>query len=327
MESLLAALKAAAEPTRLRLLAILARGELTVSELTRVLHQSQPRVSRHLKLLCDAGLLERLPEGAWVFYRVAERGDAAHVARRLLELVPPGNHELARDLERLDRVRRERAERAAAYFSDSAASWDRIRGLYVGEAAVERAMLEAAGEDDLGDLIDLGTGTGRVLEVFAPRVRHGVGIDESHEMLNVARAKLDARGIAHCQVRRGNVYDVPLPSASADVVTIHQVLHFLDDPAAALKEAARLLRPGGRLLVVDFAPHSLEFLRTDYAHRRLGFADEEVARWCKAAGLGNVKVRHLNASGKAGHDALTVSLWTAVQPAVARSATARRAVA
>lgn len=322
MEPLLSALKAAAEVTRLRILAILARGELTVSELTRVLRQSQPRVSRHLKLLCDAGLLQRLPEGAWVFYRVAESGDGARVARTLLALLPAGDHALALDLERLDRVRRERAERAQAYFRDNAASWDRIRRLYVGEAAVERAMLATAGEGDLGDLVDLGTGTGRVLEVFAAKVRQGIGIDESHEMLNVARAKLDARGITNCQVRRGSVYDVPLPSACADVVTVHQVLHFLDDPAAALKEAARLLRPGGRLLMVDFAPHGLELLRTDYAHRRLGFTDEEVARWCRSAGLGAVKVRHLNAPGKAGHDILTVSLWTAVQPAAARRAVA-----
>ena len=325
MEPLLAALKAAAEPTRLRLLAILARGELTVSELTRVLHQSQPRVSRHLRLLCDAGLLERLPEGAWVFYRLAEQGDGAHVARTLLALLPADDPEVARDLERFDRVRGERAERAAAYFRDNAACWDRIRGLYVGEAVVERAMLAAAGGGDLGDLVDLGTGTGRVLEVFAPKVRHGIGIDQSHEMLNVARAKLDARGITNCQVRRGNVYNVALPSACADVVTVHQVLHFLDEPAAALKEAARLLRPGGRLLVVDFAPHGMEFLRADYAHRRLGFTDDEVVRWCKGAGLGAVKTRHLNVSGKSGHDTLTVSLWTAVQPATVRSAAVRPA--
>jgi len=322
MEQLLAALKAAAEPTRLRLLAILARGELTVSELTRALHQSQPRVSRHLKLLCDAGLLDRLPEGAWVFYRLAGRREGARVARALLQLLPAEDPDLARDLEQLERIRRDRAGRAAAYFRDRAASWDRIRSLYVGEAAVERAMLKAAGKGELGDLVDLGTGTGRVLEVFAPRVRHGVGIDESHEMLTVARAKLHDRGITNCAVRRGNVYDVPLPAACADVVTVHQVLHFLDDPAAVIEEAARLLRPGGRLLVVDFAPHGVEFLRTDYAHRRLGFADAELRRWCKTAGLGEVTVRQLEAAGGAGHDMLTVSLWTAVQPRSARRAAA-----
>lgn len=322
LEPLLAALKAAAEPTRLRVLAALARGELTVSELTRVLRQSQPRVSRHLKLLCEAGLLDRLPEGAWVFYRLAQDGEGGRVARRLLDLVPADDRALTGDLDRLERVRRERAERAATYFRENAECWDRIRGQYVGEAAVEEAMLEAAGAGDLGDLVDLGTGTGRVLELFAPRIRHGVGIDESHEMLNVARAKLAANGITHCQVRRGSVYDVPLPAGCADVVTVHHVLHFLDDPAAALREASRLLRPGGRLLVVDFAPHAMEFLRGEYAHRRLGFAGDEVTRWCEAGGLRGVAVRHLKAAGAAGRDTLTVSLWCAVRPARARRAVA-----
>jgi len=322
MDSLLAALKAAAEPTRLRLLAILARGELAVSELTRVLHQSQPRVSRHLKLLCDAGLLDRGPEGAWVFYRLTDSGPGARVARSLLDLLPAEDPEFARDLERLERVRQERAERAAAYFRDNAMAWDRIRSLYVGEAAVEQAMLNAVAEESLGDLVDLGTGTGRILEVFASKVRRGIGIDLSHAMLDAARANLHDHAIGNCQVRWGSVYDVPLPSACADVVTLHHVLHFLSDPAAALKEAARLLRPHGRLLVVDFAPHSMEFLRTDYAHRRLGFADDEVTRWCEGAGLGTVAVRHLEAASGAEHGSLTVSLWTAVKPAAARRAAA-----
>ncbi|MFN8624889.1 MAG: metalloregulator ArsR/SmtB family transcription factor [Candidatus Binatia bacterium] len=322
MEPLLAALKAAAEPTRLRLLAILARGELAVSELTRILHQSQPRVSRHLKLLCDAGLLDRWPEGAWVFYRLTESGPSARLARSLLDLLPPDDPELGRDMERLDRVRHQRAERAAVYFRDNAAGWDRIRDLYVGESAVEQAMLDAVAGPTLGDLVDLGTGTGRILEVFAPRVRHGVGIDVSHAMLDAARAKLLDRGIDNCQVRWGSVYDVPLPAACADVVTVHHVLHFLGDPGAALKEASRLLRPHGHLLVVDFAPHDMEFLRTDYAHRRLGFADDEVARWCEGAGLGTVTVRHLEAASDAGHGSLTVSLWTAAKPAAARRAAA-----
>jgi ArsR family transcriptional regulator len=318
MDSLLAALKAAAEPTRLRLLAILARGELAVSELTRVLHQSQPRVSRHLKLLCDAGLLDRWPEGAWVFYRLTESGPGARVACSLLGLLPADDPELARDLERLEHVRHERAERAAVYFRDNATAWDRIRGLYVGEAAVEQAMLDAVAGEALGDLVDLGTGTGRILEVFAPTIRHGIGIDVSHAMLDAARTKLHDRGIANCQARWGSVFDVPLPTACADVVTVHHVLHFLSDPAAAIKEAARLLRPHGRLLVVDFAPHGMEFLRTDYAHHRLGFADDEVTRWCELAGLGTLAVRHLEAASDAGHDSLAVSLWTAVKPAAAR---------
>jgi ArsR family transcriptional regulator len=321
MEPLLTALKAAAEPTRLRLLAILSRGELTVSEVTRVLRQSQPRVSRHLKLLCDAGLLERFREGAWAFFRLADQGDGATVARALLGLLPESDADLARDLARLEEIRRERARRAAEYFRENAAQWDRIRGFYVGEATVEQAMLEAAGAEAHETLVDLGTGTGRMLEVFAPRVRSGIGIDLSSEMLNVARANLDARGITHCHVRRGDVHHVPLPDACADVVTVHHVLHFLDDPSAVIHEAARLLRPRGRLLIVDFAPHGLEFLRTEFEHRRLGFSDTEVSRWCRAAGLERVRARHLDASHE-GRETLTVTLWTAVRPASTRRAAA-----
>ena len=195
-----------------------------------------------------------------------------------------------------------------------------------GEAAVERAMMWAAGKGKVGDLVDLGTGTGRVLEVFAPRLGHGIGIDQSHEMLTVARANLDARAITNCHVRRGSVYDVPLPSASADVVTVHHVLHFLDDPAAAIKEATRLLRPGGRLLVVDFAPHEMEFLRNEYAHRRLGFADEEVKRWCRGFGLDGIRVRHLEAVGRGDRSTLTVSLWSATSPSSPSSRRTRQAV-
>ncbi len=316
METLLAGLRAVAESTRLRLLAILADGELTVSELTRVLNQSQPRVSRHLKLLCDAGLLERSREGAWAFYRLARSGQGGGLAAALLELLPEGDGALARDRERLALVRGERAERAAAYFRENAESWDSIRDLYVGESAVEHAMLEAAGEGELsrlGDLVDLGTGTGRILELFSPRVGRGTGIDSSREMLNVARANLSARGIGNCQVRLGDLYDVPMDSGCADVVTLHHVLHFLDDPAAAIREASRLLRPRGRLLIVDFAPHGLEFLRTQHAHRRLGFADEEMENWCKSAGLTTFDVRHLQTAGDDPHETLTVSLWTATR--------------
>ncbi len=322
MDRLLAVLKAAAEPTRLRLLVLLSRCELTVTELTRVLEQSQPRVSRHLRLLGEAGLVERSPDGPWAFYRTASEGEAATVARRLLELVDSDDPVLAADERRLTEIRRERAQRAARYFRDNAAEWDRIRSLYVGEAAVERAMLEAAGEEPVGDLVDLGTGTGRVLELFAERVRHGVGIDESHEMLEIARAKLDERGAGHCLVRRGDVYAVPLADASADLVTIHHVLHFLDDPGAALREAARLLRPGGRLLVVDFAPHQVEFLRTDYEHRRLGFGHAEIERWCEAAGLERPHVQRLAAGGEQGAQRLTVCVWTAIKAAGARRAVA-----
>ena len=313
MEQLLAGLRAAAEPTRLRILAVLSRTDLTVTELTQVLGQSQPRVSRHLKLLCDAGLLSRFQEGTWVFYRLADDGPGADLAQAVLSRLPGDDFSLARDLERLDAVRRARAEAAARYFNENAPRWDRIRSLYVPETEVERAMLEALQDDKVDDLLDIGTGTGRILQIFADRVRRGLGIDLSREMLAVARANLEKRNLRHCHVRQGDIYNLTVPQGSMDVVTIHHVLHFLDDAAAAIREAARTLRPGGRLLIVDFAPHQLEFLRSEYAHRRLGFADEEVAGWCEAAGLEELRVEHLKAKGKKAKDKLVVTLWTARQ--------------
>ncbi len=313
MDTLLNGLRAAGERTRLRLLAILARNELTVSELTQILGQSQPRVSRHLRLLCEARLLDRIREGTWVFYRLADRGAGAHLARALVALIPGHDLEIERDIRRLEKVRAVRAEAAATYFRENAAKWDRIRSLYVAESDVERAMLKALGNDTVEDLLDLGTGTGRILQVFATKTKRGLGIDLSREMLAVARANLEGANLQHCQVRHGDIYNLSVPTGSMDVVTIHHVLHFLDDPGAAIAEAARTLRPGGRLLIADFAPHSLEFLRTDYSHRRLGFVDKEVITWCQTAGLVNTDIRHLKVAGQRGKEKLTLSLWIGTQ--------------
>lgn len=310
MDRIVAALRAAGEPTRLRILALLSRGELTVSEIVHVLGQSQPRVSRHLKLLAEAGLIERLPEGSWVFYALA--ADDPHITRLVDAAVAalkrsegPGG-ELARDLERLSGVKAARADAAAAYFRAVAQDWDRIRSLHLAESEVEAAMVRAAGPDPIGLMVDVGTGTGRVLELFGPRVERGVGIDLSHEMLTVARANLDRAGLSHCTARRADLYALPFANGVADLVTIHQVLHYLDDPALAVFEAARLLAPGGSLLIVDFAPHALEFLRDEHAHRRLGFADDEVAGWAEAA---NLSLEPAIALGATDDAALTVKIW------------------
>ena len=308
MEAVLTGLRAAAEPTRLRLLALLAQGDLTVSEITHILGQSQPRVSRHLKLMCDAGLLDRFPEGAWVFYRLAGRGAGADLARALLALLPDDDASLALDRQRLDAVRSTRSEKAAAYFRDNASRWGEIRSLHVDEAVVEAALVGALSARPLRDLVDLGTGTGRVLELLGPKVESAIGIDLSREMLSVARANLDRAGLRHCMVRQGDITQLPLPAASADAVTIHQVLHYAAEPSAVVAEAARLLRPGGMLVAVDFAPHALEVLRESHAHRRLGFADAEVAGWFAAAGLVPDGAHHL--PGKP----LTVVLWRAKKP-------------
>ena len=301
-------LRAAGEPTRLRLLALCAHGELTVSELTQILGQSQPRVSRHLKLLCEAGLLDRFREGTWAFYRLAEHGGCGHLARTLIDLIPDQDATLSRDLERLEAVKQARAEAAAAYFRANAAGWSRIRSLYVAETNVEAALLDLLGKSEINDFLDVGTGTGRILEIFAQQVRRGIGIDMSREMLAIARANLEQAQLRHCQVRLGDMYHLPLGPESVDVVTFHQVLHFADDPAAAIAEAARVLRIGGKLAVVDFQPHELEYLRREHAHRRLGFSDQEVAGWYAGSGLRASATRHL-----AG-DPLTVSIWLAERP-------------
>jgi ArsR family transcriptional regulator len=308
LNEVLAGLRAAAEPTRLRLLVLCAQSELTVSELTQILGQSQPRVSRHLKLLCDAGLLDRFREGTWVFYRLAQRGGGAELAGRLLGLLPQGDPVLALDLERLEAVKRGRAEAASAYFRDNAAEWDRIRSLHIDDAEVERVLADRLAGRTIDDFLDIGTGTGRLLELFAPRAKQAVGIDLSREMLAVARANLERAGLRHVSVRQADLYQLPLPGASFDVVTMHQVLHYLEDPAAAVAEAARVVRPGGALLIVDFAPHEREELRELHAHRRLGFRESEVAGWCSQAGLGRVQTTLL--PGKT----LTVAIWSAERP-------------
>jgi ubiquinone/menaquinone biosynthesis C-methylase UbiE len=309
METLLNGLRAAAEATRLRILALCAGDELTVTDLTQILGQSQPRVSRHLKLLVDAGLLIRYREGNWTFYRVAPSGEAGAVARRIVAMISEDDPIRLLDAERMRDIRRQRAEAAARYFERNAGHWDAIRSLHVDEAKVEQALLGRVPPETFRSLADIGTGTGRILELLAPRVEHAVGIDLSREMLAVARDRLGFAARLNCSLRHGDMYNLPLPSRSVDLVTVHQVLHYASTPDRVLAEAARILRPGGRLVVVDFARHDLEYLREEHAHRRLGFGEEEVQQWLDAAGLACTDVQRL-----AG-DPLTVVIWTADAPA------------
>ncbi|GGA97011.1 ArsR family transcriptional regulator [Brucella endophytica] len=305
-------LKAAAESSRLRILALLSRGDLTVSDLTSILGQSQPRVSRHLKLLYEAGLINRSQEGAWAYFRLSDDGLAGALARALIARLDSTDPLLERDLERLAAVKTQRQERAAAYFSANAQSWDRIRLLHVSESAVETALKRIVGKTPFQAMLDVGTGTGRLLELFSPLYVRGLGIDINRDMLTVARANLDRAGITNAQVRQGDVYALPVDRESFDLVTIHQVLHFLEDPQAAIREAARALRPGGRLLIVDFAPHTLEFLREEHAHLRLGFSDELMRGWLDEAGLALDEAQELESKG--GDAGLTVKLWLARDP-------------
>lgn len=308
LNQLVDSLKAAAESSRMRILFLLSRGDLTVSDITEVLGQSQPRVSRHLKLLLDEGLIERYQEGSWAYFRLADSGFEQEMVASLIARIDASQPPADRDLERLVAVKSKRAERAAAYFSENAAAWDRIRSLHVPEKAVEDAILKLVGERPFRTMLDLGTGTGRMLEILAPLYQRGVGVDMSREMLTVARANLDKAGVDNAQVRQGDILAPPVERDAFDLVTVHQVLHYLEDPAPAIREAARLLRPSGRLLIVDFAPHELEFLRAEHAHARLGFSDGQISEWLEEADLDLEKSVAFAPTGVAG-DKLTVKLW------------------
>lgn len=307
MSGLVGVLKAAGESTRLRLLALLADGDHSVKDLTEILDQSQPRVSRHLKLLADAGLVQRHAEGAWAYYGLAPSGHGAELARWLVERID--NNEPAR---RRDRARQAAAfdaqqALATAYFAKVADSWDLLKTLHVPEEAVEAALLDALGGRCVDLLVDLGTGTGRMLELLAPAYKRAIGVDSSREMLAVARSRLAAAGLSHAQVRLGDIADLDITIGPADVVVIHQVLHYFDDPGRMLGQARRLLKAGGEVLIVDFAPHDLEFLRTEHAHRRLGLSREQMNGWADAAGLDVLSVKDF--PSKTDKGGLTVCLW------------------
>lgn len=304
-------LRAAGEPTRLRILSLLAHDELAVMELSQILNQSQPRVSRHLKLLTEAGLVERFPDGAWVFYRLPATDPGRSTAERLLSLVDDEDPAWLRDAEQLEAVRGARMAEAADYFERNAQHWNEIRSLYVAEDQVEAAILKAAGPGPHRRLIDLGTGAGRMLALLGPKAQSAVGLDLSNQMLNVARRAMSEAGLSRVELRHGDIFATGLPSGDGDLVVIHRVLHYLADPAAAVGEAARLLAPGGRLLIIDFAPHGHEFLREEHQHRRLGFTDEEIRRWLEAAGVEHDASLALPPAAPGG---LTVKIWTASRP-------------
>ncbi len=313
LDALVETLKAAGETTRMRLLALLAKGDLTVSDLTEILGQSQPRISRHLKLLLEAQLVERYQEGAWAYFRLCRDGDAALLASTILSSTAHNDATLLRDQERLAAVKAQKAERAQAYFAENAAEWDELRKLHVSDDAVEGELLKLLGNKPVDTLLDLGTGTGRLLQLLEGVYRKAVGVDVSRDMLAVARTNLDKSGTSKATVRHGDIFNLPVEGQDFDLITIHQVLHFLADPQGAIVEAARVLRPGGRMVIIDLAPHSLEYLRDEHAHLRLGFETSVMADWLKAAGLEFEKAVSLEPEAGA-DDALTVTIWLARDP-------------
>lgn len=309
MDQLMQGLRAAAEPTRLRILALCGHAELSVTELVSILAQSQPRVSRHLKLLVEAGLLDRNQEGSRAFYRPASDGAGSELGQMLVDLIPEDDGTLALDLSRLERIKQERSKRAEDYFRRNAGSWEELRGLYVDDVRVDEELTRIIRECRVADMLDIGTGTGRVLGLVADHVGSAIGIDNSRDMLAIARANLDRDGIRNCQVRHADMYRLPFASDRFDLITANLLVHYADEPEAVLAEAIRVLRPGGRLIVVDFAPHGITELRDGHAHRWLGFSEAQMNRMFGAVGLEGGNPIYLEG------DPLTVCVWVARKPA------------
>jgi len=309
-------LRAIGEETRLRIAAVLRRGELTVTDLTEILGQSQPRVSRHLRVLVDAGLVTKQREGTWAFFRIVDRGPRAALVDAALTSIDADDTMLAADAARLSDVRARRAAAANDYFEQIATIWDEERSLHASPATVEDVILDAVGDLPLGRILDVGTGTGRMAQLLADGAERVVGLDTSHSMLAVARANLERLELRNVELRQGDVYSPPFDRGTFDLVVVHQVLHYLDDPLRALVEAGRLMAPGGRLLVVDFAPHTHDFLR-DAAHRRLGFGHDQLRDWLDEAGLHCTRIVDVDPP-IANPDGLTVTVWLATDRTTTR---------
>lgn len=327
-EQTLDALRAIGEATRLRIVAVLRHGELTVTDLTEILGQSQPRVSRHLKLLVDAGLVVKHREGTWAFFCLTDSAPHRALTAAALATIDAADPAPDADLRRLDAVRLRRSVAASEYFEQIAPIWDEERSLHAAADTVEAAILDAIGDPPLGRVLDVGTGTGRMLALLADRAERAVGLDSSHSMLSVARANLErsspSEAVVNWELRQGDVHSPPLDPASFDLVVIHQVLHYLDDPSRAIAEASRLVAPGGRLLVVDFAPHRHDFLRAA-AHRRLGFTHQQLADWFDQAGFDCPLIDDVEPP--TGQDGLTVTVWLATNRTQAIAESAQREVA
>ena len=263
-------LKTLADPARLRIVMLCAQGECSVSELTRILGLSQPRVSQHLKQLCDAGLLERFRDGHFVYYRVMSGGRQAALRRKLLALIPADDAVFARDIGRLRELRG-----TGIGSADERGSHDR---------PLHRALVELTVAAPVGDLVDIGCGHGRILKLLASRARRAVGVDIDSDARRFARAELLLAGLPNCTLRQGDMYRLPLGDDEFDTAILDDVLFEAERPADVIAEAVRVLRPGGRLLMLA-ATEQREF-------------DEHAARlasWCAGSGLRLARARSIPA--------------------------------
>lgn len=308
MNTILKCLRAAAEPTRLRILALCGHGELSVKELVNILGQSQPRVSRHLKLLDDAGLLERNREGSRAFYRLVGDGIQGNFAAMLIDMMSEDEEILAADLTRLSKTKATRVRRADEYFRLNASKWEDLRNLYVNDCELDKRLQELLANSLDTVLLDIGTGTGRILSIANPYVRSAIGVDNSTTMLSIARANIDKDSLKNCRVQHADMYCLPFPDNRFDIVCANMVIRYADEPDMVLAEGARVLKPGGQLIIVDFAPHELQELRDEHAHQWLGFSEQEMNRWISAANLETVKPEYLEG------DPLTVCIWNVIKP-------------
>lgn len=307
-------LRALCDPSRLRIMRLLASMELAVGEIVQVLAQSQPRISRHVKILCDAGLAERRREGSWVYVRSCltraddvgqdALGVAADALLAAAEQDDPGfAAHCNADRARLASIRSARSARAADYFAAHAAQWDQVRDLLCDPARVEDTLCDAL-DGDLGSLLDVGTGTGRIAELLFPRAELVTALDRSPDMLALARARLQDLPAERVALVQGDFTALPFADAAFDTLTMHQVLHYAPAPERVLEEAGRVVRGGGRIAIVDLASHGREELRDVHAHARLGFADQSMADMLIAAGFVPEMPRTLT-----GGD-LTIKVWT-----------------
>ncbi len=319
MDAIATYLKTLGHPDRLRILALLSQGELTVSELVQILELSQPRVTQYIKSLEQVGIVERMREGSWVFSRL-KRGQESNstILAATLAALSDDNEQLVSDRESLNKVRADRSLQAEAFFASVANDHDQLGHEYLPQEDIETALLGLVPGQEFLRMVDLGTGTGRMLKLFAPHIRSGVGVDDSVDMLRVARHTLSDDAYTHISVQQADLQDAPLKDGAADLVTLHQVLHFLEEPSRAVKEAARLLSEGGHVLITDFAMHDFENYRDDYAHRRLGFNDHDMQQFLSENGFELTKVQTLPAPNPATPD---VKIWHAIKTSTALSAT------